>query len=830
MTNRIRTHTEVEGVTFFPASAQLPTAQQFGQGVLAKGTSLYVSDGSSMVTAGGSSGGIDLNTLSGDKTSAIQDTINNNKNIQITGAGKHQISSTIIIPADREISIDSDVELFCKNTGNGTFNHFRNANFNAAINPVTSITPVATGLMYRVTLVTSAAMTSDLIAASYVMIKNDPSGMFNGVWKIETINPGTNTLTFLMASAAQIPRAVASTIAVSGFISGTTATIKTDFQHAVNRAFNNPSNRLVGAGISANTSFVAPLTGRGGSGTYTVNNSQTVGTAAAPITITVNTELQCCAADANIFLSGGILNSAFSQESFVARDSAVDTTAYNDCCIAFNNTRNLRVDNVTFLDVRKYRVLSANQHDIRISNIYGNSISDGVKIYGPGFGHIQVDGVYGTMGDDGVSLQTVDPIPTYAGFMPPNTGGCFYSGGQISNSKGRCNGYNGHSVLYPNGGKTTGVFDGLFMHGLYVINDSGSEISSLLNDTGVSGTAPGTAFAWDSGNTSGYIQSVVVNNPVGRIYGGAHNSGSTITNFDTLIINDHVNQWSGENAIIAFERSSFNMIEINGANVTNPSFSNNSNVYFSWRTSLSCKKLIFNKPILRNFSVVPSFSNGAFILIGQYPTSGATAAIDYIEINNPLFLNDNTYITNSSGVEFVSPPDIVVKDLLCLGNGNTFSIGGAGAANIFVNGARKASGSLFNFYGSGAITVNHSRLNLSQVPFVNAESGAATLVMREINPTSPPNRVVPTAGGTVSCNNRNSYNDIIVAPAGTLATLTLALPANPINGEVLDIKFTQAITALTITNGTLSGFTSGGAIAAGFTRKYRYSTADSLWI
>jgi hypothetical protein len=42
---------------------------------------------------------------------------------------------------------------------------------------------------------------------------------------------------------------------------------------------------LFGAGVSVNTVITARVSGTGGTGTYTVNNSQTVGTAAIPVTI-----------------------------------------------------------------------------------------------------------------------------------------------------------------------------------------------------------------------------------------------------------------------------------------------------------------------------------------------------------------------------------------------------------------------------------------------------------------------------------------------------------------------------------------------------------------
>jgi len=58
----------------------------------------------------------------------------------------------------------------------------------------------------------------------------------------------------------------------------------------------------------------------------------------------------------------------------------------------------------------------------------------------------------------------------------------------------------------------------------------------------------------------------------------------------------------------------------------------------------------------------------------------------------------------------------------------------------------------------------------------------------------------PSTGGTVNLIN-NQYN--IINPAGTLATLTVNLPSSPSNNDRVEIKYTQAITAVTYGNGTV---------------------------
>jgi GDSL-like Lipase/Acylhydrolase family len=58
----------------------------------------------------------------------------------------------------------------------------------------------------------------------------------------------------------------------------------------------------------------------------------------------------------------------------------------------------------------------------------------------------------------------------------------------------------------------------------------------------------------------------------------------------------------------------------------------------------------------------------------------------------------------------------------------------------------------------------------------------------------------PSTGGTVALVN-NQYN--IINPSGSLATLTVNLPSSPANNDVVYIKYTQAVTAVTYGNGTV---------------------------
>lgn len=82
----------------------------------------------------------------------------------------------------------------------------------------------------------------------------------------------------------------------------------------------------------------------------------------------------------------------------------------------------------------------------------------------------------------------------------------------------------------------------------------------------------------------------------------------------------------------------------------------------------------------------------------------------------------------------------------------------------------------------------------------------------------------PTTGGTVSLVN-NQYN--IINPTTTLASLTINLPSSPQNNDVVYVKFDQAVSAVTYSNGTVVG----GLLAPllGSVVVFTFDSGSSTW-
>lgn len=85
----------------------------------------------------------------------------------------------------------------------------------------------------------------------------------------------------------------------------------------------------------------------------------------------------------------------------------------------------------------------------------------------------------------------------------------------------------------------------------------------------------------------------------------------------------------------------------------------------------------------------------------------------------------------------------------------------------------------------------------------------------------------PSSGGTVTL--VTTHRRTLIDPSGTLATLTVNMPASPVDGQIQGFSFTQIITSLTVSgNGhTIKGNPASAAVGNSFT--FIYNTATTTW-
>jgi hypothetical protein len=99
---------------------------------------------------------------------------------------------------------------------------------------------------------------------------------------------------------------------------------------------------------------------------------------------------------------------------------------------------------------------------------------------------------------------------------------------------------------------------------------------------------------------------------------------------------------------------------------------------------------------------------------------------------------------------------------------------------------------------------------------------ASTATISTVN--RPHTIFTPTTGGTVTL---VSGQINIINPAGTLATLTLALPASPSNNDIISVAFTQAITSVSYSGGTVVGSPTSSALGGQW--YLTYDSGSSTW-
>lgn len=84
----------------------------------------------------------------------------------------------------------------------------------------------------------------------------------------------------------------------------------------------------------------------------------------------------------------------------------------------------------------------------------------------------------------------------------------------------------------------------------------------------------------------------------------------------------------------------------------------------------------------------------------------------------------------------------------------------------------------------------------------------------------------PTTGQTVNVNT-NGFVKLFLNPAGTLVALTVSFPSSPQDQDVVQLTSSQAITTLTMSNGTVIGPLT--TMAIGTFAQYTYFSDTSSW-
>ena len=141
---------------------------------------------------------------------------------------------------------------------------------------------------------------------------------------------------------------------------------------------------------------------------------------------------------------------------------------------------------------------------------------------------------------------------------------------------------------------------------------------------------------------------------------------------------------------------------------------------------------------------------------------------------------------------------------------------------------------IINFAGSNITDIaqrDHNNLQGLQGgaagQMYHVTSAEKTRLANNIN-TGNINYQVPLTGFSITLGNTD--NNLILKPAGTLASGTVTMPVSPIDGQLVTISSTQVVTALTVSanagqtlNGTIT------TIAVNGYASWVYRSADTTW-
>jgi hypothetical protein len=573
---------------------------------------------------------------------------------------------------------------------------------------------------------------------------------------------------------------------------------------------------VVGAGIPAGTTIVS------GTGPYTL--SANVGTISAEAMtfnlslIGIGSTIEVSKCDKNIGVFGpGRLNGNYIEGNMLPTANNQAGGTYLDHGITYNNIMHPFVgggDNcsLTIDDCSQYCVMIGMAVAPKAIGLFSNfTRKDGVHFMGPIYGHPIIKDIEGSFGDD-VAIFENCPNYSYAPLLAPNWGGNFYEGGTIENIRVTFGGNSGIAVLYPS--QSAGG-------GNYPVGSSAFRMFGRFNIKNVGHKYPYGYGASDSAfavgpycSDQGFVDVVNVDGAVGNIAAGNTSAGNifvsdmSIKNWTSFPVADSIGSfWD----YVTIDRLDIEAnISASSAGTANfPIYLNSNNV--------TIRELILSG----RFDC--KSNNGLTVLwpnsVGGGPNIGLLTYKDIIMIGDVQLLYQIASFSNT--------PEITLDGINGQGlapGSNILGFGGSTPMNIMARDINTAN---------AGITCFNFGTNFVNLDFENVKTGGKALFgtgitnLTLVNPTPylPTQRFTPASGTTVALINLAGCQRVILAPTGAF---TLALPANPINGEVIELSFATGGYAVTQSGGTLQGL--AGSPAANFGGKWVYSSADSTWL
>lgn len=199
-----------------------------------------------------------------------------------------------------------------------------------------------------------------------------------------------------------------------------------------------------------------------------------------------------------------------------------------------------------------------------------------------------------------------------------------------------------------------------------------------------------------------------------------------------------------------------------------------------------------------------SFSdNTQGLILGAYTAGGGNGAIYPYGVtpgSSNYAFSASTSLTEINGTTANVRATTTANILIGGVNYVTITSAGTNFNGSLVTGLASPSGS--TDATNKAYVDAHSLPSGSDGQIVSYYDGGVPLAIGRLSVQNAKTVFAPSTGGTVNVN--NNYENII-KPSGALATLTINLPSSPADGDTVNLTFTQAVTAITYTGGTVVG-------------------------
>jgi len=502
---------------------------------------------------------------------------------------------------------------------------------------------------------------------------------------------------------------------------------------------------------------------------------------------------------------------------------------YRDHLILFNNVINCSVE-ASIKNAVEYCICVANAQNFKFKSLDFNSPKDGLHVYGPVYGQLEIDGVSGETGDDTVVLQTIDGA-SFTSFMPPHSGGSFYGGATLKNVRPNWARNTGCVAIYPSSGASQGS-NNFAMYGTYELDNVAHEcLSQADGSTGSSYTVRIGGGYVPTGNDS-TLDTLVLKRISGDIQ--IDNPSGSIITIDDVVVDEYTNivQGTPENRSITFGAN----VVINNVTASHNKVKAPATVLANDGNILYCPYQVISGAIVNNFSQdTCSYSANANVALAMVMVTGATLNNVSIRKPNLANANNNVFVFNYANLTWANTLSISVENSdfsqlssvpLIFGSTN-------GNVDITVNNVKVGPNGLFNFFGVGStetITISGNAVKpnaVGQSLFVNHTS--PNISIGSFNALSK--QSLNKASGSTVTLNVGSINDVtIINPnGGAIAALTIAFPssANSVDGERRDVRITGSVTTLSST-GSVIGLPA--SVTGSFSKTFIYDATNASWV